>query len=407
MKDKVIEGLINQELERQTDNIELIASENYTSKDVMEAVGSVLTNKYAEGYPNKRYYGGCENVDKIEQLAIDRCKELFGAEHANVQAHSGSQANMGAYFAILEPGDKVLGMDLAAGGHLTHGHPLSFSGMLYEFHGYNVDPVTHLIDYNKLEEMAVDIQPKLIVAGASAYPRTIDFKRIREICDKIGCYMMVDMAHIAGLVATGLHPSPVPYADFVTSTTHKTLRGPRGGIVLCKSEFAPMVDRKVFPGIQGGPLEHVIAGKAVCFYEGLLPEFKDYQLQVIKNIQAMVEVFNQENIIMVSGGSDNHMLLVNVKESFEITGKVAEKILDEVCITCNKNGIPYDEEKPFTTSGIRIGSPAMTTRGFKEKEFKMVAHWIIKALNNYQDKEILDSIKKEVINLTAKYPLYK
>ncbi len=405
MRDTIIEELIGKEAQRQTDNIELIASENYVSKDVLTAVGSILTNKYAEGYPDKRYYGGCEYIDKIEALAIERCKQLFKAEHANVQAHSGSQANMGAYFAILEPGDKVLGMDLAAGGHLTHGHPLSFSGFLYNFYGYNVDPETHLIDYDKLAEQAREIKPKLIVAGASAYSRIIDFARIREICDEVGAYMMVDMAHIAGLVAADLHPSPVPYADFVTSTTHKTLRGPRGGIVLCKEKFAAMLDKKVFPGIQGGPLEHVIAGKAVCFYEALQPEFIEYQKQVLSNMQALVEEFKENGVKLVSGGSDNHLVLVDVKNSFGLTGKFAEKLLDQVHITCNKNSIPYDLEKPFTTSGIRLGSAAMTTRGFKEKEFKMVADWIIKVLRNPEDNEVLMQVKNEVLALTANYPI--
>lgn len=405
MKDKLVGELIGLEIKRQVNNIELIASENYVSSDVLEAVGSVLTNKYAEGYPNKRYYGGCVHIDQVEALAIERCKQLFQCEHVNVQAHCGSSANMGVYFAVLEPGDRVLGMDLAAGGHLTHGHPLSFSGILYEFHGYNVDPISHLIDYSQLEKLAIEIQPKLIVAGASAYSRIIDFVKIREICDKVGAYMMVDMAHIAGLVAVGLHPSPIPYADFVTSTTHKTLRGPRGGLILCKQEYAALLDRKVFPGIQGGPLEHVIAGKAVCFYEALLPEFKVYQQQLLDNMQALVKSFLEHGVTLVSGGSDNHMLLVDVKQSFGITGKIAERVLDEVYITCNKNSIPYDNEKPLTTSGIRLGSAAMTTRGLKEAEFVMIAEWIVKVLSNYQNPEVLELVKNEVLAFTRHYPI--
>lgn len=403
MKDKLLEQAIQKEAERQHLNIELIASENYVSEDVLEAVGSILTNKYAEGYPGKRYYGGCEEVDVAEQLAIDRAKEIFGAEHANVQPHSGSQANMGVYFAILEPGDTVLGMDLAAGGHLTHGHPLSFSGKLYDFKSYGVDKVTNRIDYDALEKQALEVKPKLIVAGASAYPFILDFPRFKAIADKVGAYLMVDMAHIAGLVAAGVHPSPVPYADFVTTTTHKTLRGPRGGMVLCKEEHAAILDKVVFPGIQGGPLMHVIAGKAACFYEALQPEFKTYQKQVVANMQALVDELKKEGFTLVGDGSENHMCLVNVKASVGLSGKKAEKVLDEVGITCNKNSIPFDPEKPFVTSGIRLGSAAMTTRGFKEEEFRQVARWLKRALTNAEDATVLAEIKNEVVSLTSKH----
>ena len=403
MKDIAIQEAILKEKRRQKNNIELIASENYVSSDVLEAVGSILTNKYAEGYPNKRYYGGCEEVDVVEDLARNRACELFGAEHANVQPHSGSSANMGVYFAILEPNDVVLGMDLAAGGHLTHGHPMSFSGILYDFKSYGVDPITSRIDYEALEKQAIEIKPKLIIAGASAYSFIIDFKRFREIADKVGAYLMVDMAHIAGLVASGLHPSPVPYADFVTTTTHKTLRGPRGGMILCKKEHAEKLDKLVFPGIQGGPLMHVIAGKAVCFYEALQPEFKVYTKQLLSNMQALVGELKNQGFKIVGDATENHMCLVDVKSSLGISGKVAEKALDKVGITCNKNSIPFDTEKPFTTSGIRLGSAAMTTRGFKEDEFKQVAKWIHKALSHVDNEEVLESIHQEVLALTQKY----
>lgn len=403
MKDIAIQEAILKEKRRQKNNIELIASENYVSSDVLEAVGSILTNKYAEGYPNKRYYGGCEEVDVVEDLARNRACELFGAEHANVQPHSGSSANMGVYFAILEPNDVVLGMDLAAGGHLTHGHPMSFSGILYDFKSYGVDPITSRIDYEALEKQAIEIKPKLIIAGASAYSFIIDFKRFREIADKVGAYLMVDMAHIAGLVASGLHPSPVPYADFVTTTTHKTLRGPRGGMILCKKEHAEKLDKLVFPGIQGGPLMHVIAGKAVCFYEALQPEFKVYTKQLLSNMQALVGELKNQGFKIVGDATENHMCLVDVKSSLGISGKVAEKVLDKVGITCNKNSIPFDTEKPFTTSGIRLGSAAMTTRGFKEDEFKQVAKWIHKALSHVDNEEVLESIHQEVLALTQKY----
>ncbi len=403
MKDLVIQKAIEEEAQRQLYNIELIASENYVSKDVREAAGSILTNKYAEGYPHKRYYGGCECVDQVEDIARDRLKEIFGAEHANVQPHSGSQANMGVYMAILQPGDTVLGMELASGGHLTHGHPLNFSGLLYRFESYGVDKDSECIDYEEVLKIAKKVRPKLIVAGASAYPRVIDFKKFREIADEVGAYLMVDMAHIAGLVAAGLHPNPVPYADFVTSTTHKTLRGPRGGIILCKKEFADILDKKVFPGMQGGPLMHIIAAKAVCFYEALQPEFKRYQQQVVNNCKVLVNTLIEEGFRVVSGGSDNHLCLIDVKGSIGMSGKDAEIYLDKAGITCNKNTIPYDEEKPFITSGIRLGSAAMTTRGFQEQEFQQVGKWIAQVLKNPSDENI-SQVKQEVMEMMKNYP---
>ena len=406
MQDKLIQEIIQKELNRQTHNIELIASENYVSKEIMEACGSVLTNKYAEGYPGKRYYGGCLYVDEAEEVARERMCQLFKAEHANVQPHSGSQANMAVYFTILEPGDRVLGMDLSSGGHLTHGHPLSFSGKLFKFDSYGVDKETEMIDYDALEKKAMEYQPKLIVVGASAYSRIIDFKRVREICDKVGCYMMVDMAHIAGLVAAGLHPNPCECADFVTTTTHKTLRGPRGGAILCKEKYAKDLDRVVFPGIQGGPLEHIIAGKAICFWEALQPEFKEYQQQVLNNCQALCDELKKEGFRLVSGGSDNHLVLVDVKASIGMTGKEAETLLDSVNITCNKNSIPYDEEKPAYCSGIRLGTAAMTTRGCKEEDFRNIAKWISKVLKNPENEMVLNEVKREVKKLTDSLPLY-
>ena len=399
MKDKEIELAIKNEYERQKTHIELIASENFVSKDILEATGSILTNKYAEGYPNKRYYGGCKYIDDVESLAIERAKKLFHAEHANVQPHSGTQANMGVYMAILEPHDTVLGMSLDAGGHLTHGHPLNFSGMTYNFIGYGVNKETEEIDYDNLEKLALKYKPKLIVAGASAYSKIIDFKRIREICDKINAYMMVDMAHIAGLIATNNHPSPVPYADFVTSTTHKTLRGPRGGLILCKEKYKNLIDKRVFPGIQGGPLEHVIAAKAICFYEAMQPEYKNYIQQVLKNMQTLIKTLKEEGFRIIANGSDNHLCLVDVKSSCNLTGKEAETLLDEINITVNKNSIPFDTEKPAYCSGIRLGTAAMTTRGFKEKEFEMVGNFIAKALKNSKNQSILQEIKKEVLAL--------
>ena len=407
MHDAAVRKAIELETQRQTHNIELIASENYVSRDVLEAVGSILTNKYAEGYPGRRYYGGCVDVDIIENLARDRLCELFHAEHANVQPHSGSQANMAVYMTILQPGDKVLGMDLSSGGHLTHGHQLNFSGRLYEFHSYGVDKETEQINYEELRRIALAVKPKLIVAGASAYPREIDFKKFREIADEAGAYLMVDMAHIAGLVAAGLHMSPVPYAHFVTSTTHKTLRGPRGGIILCKQEFAKDLDRNVFPGIQGGPLMHVIAGKAVCFGEALKPEFTDYARQIIANCHALCEALQQGGLRIVTGGTDNHLILADVKSSYGITGKNAEALLDEINITCNKNTIPFDQEKPFVTSGIRLGTAAMTTRGFQEEEFRQVAHWITTVLKNPEDEALKAKLCQEVMEMTARYPLIR
>lgn len=399
-------NVIQKELKRQQTHIELIASENFVSKAVLEVDGSVLTNKYAEGYPGKRYYGGCEFVDEAENLAIERVKELFNVRYANVQPHSGSTANMGAYRAILEPGDKVLGMALDQGGHLTHGHPLSFSGIDYEFHPYYVNKETETIDYEALEQLAIEIQPKLIVAGASAYPRIIDFKRFKEICDRVGALFMVDMAHIAGLVATGLHPNPCDYADIVTSTTHKTLRGPRGGIILTNNEdIATKVNRVIFPGIQGGPLMHIIAAKAAAFGEALSDSFIDYQKQVIKNAKAMAQKFIDLGYHVVSGGTDNHLLLLDVLSKAKITGKKAENLLDAANITCNKNTIPYDTKKPFITSGIRLGTPAMTTRGFVEKDFEEVAVLIDMVLTHPEDERVMDEVRQRVKNLTDSHPL--
>ncbi len=393
---------------RQQNNLELIASENIVSKGVLAAQGSILTNKYAEGYPNKRYYGGCEFVDVVETLAIERAKELFGAKFANVQPHSGSQANTAAYLALIEPGDTVLGMDLSAGGHLTHGSPVNFSGKTYHFVGYGVDPTTEVIDYDVVRILAREHQPKLIVAGASAYSRIIDFAKFREIADEVGAKLMVDMAHIAGLVAAGLHPNPVPYADIVTTTTHKTLRGPRGGMILTNDEeLVKKVNSAIFPGIQGGPLEHVIAGKAVAFKEALDPSFKEYAQQVIKNAKAMVDVFNNEpKARLVSGDTDNHLLLMEVT-GFGLNGKEAEHLLDSVNITVNKNSIPFETLSPFKTSGIRIGTPAITSRGFKEEDAAKVAELIVKVLSNKEDADVLAQVKQEVKNLTDKYPIYK
>lgn len=405
MRDNKVFDLIEQERDRQEHNIELIASENFVSQDVREVTGSILTNKYAEGYPGRRYYGGCEFIDEIEQLAIDRLKELFKADHANVQPHSGSQANMAVYLAILEPGDTVLGMDLSAGGHLTHGHRLNFSGMLYNFENYTVDAATETLDMDEVEKVALKIKPKLIVAGASSYSRFIDFKRFREIADKVGAYFMVDMAHIAGMVAAGLHPDPVPYADFITSTTHKTLRGPRGGIILCKKEYAKKIDSSVFPGSQGGPLEHVIGGKAVCFYEALQPEFKKYQKQLLENAKTLASTLENEGFRLVSGGTDNHIVLIDSLNSVNITGSDAEKLLDSVKITCNKNMIPFDKESPMVTSGIRLGTPAMTTRGFKEDEFILVGQLISQTLKNPKDKDVLANVAAQVRELTSKFPI--
>lgn len=405
MKDVQIEQMIEKEAQRQLLNIELIASENYVSDDVLQAAGSILTNKYAEGYPSKRYYGGCFVVDEIEELARERAKKLFGAEHANVQPHSGAQANMAVYMSVLKPGDKVLGMNLTAGGHLTHGHPLNFSGLLYQFIDYGVDPQSERIDYEAVRQIARKERPKLIVAGASAYPRVIDFAKFREIADECGAMLMVDMAHIAGLVAAGVHPSPVPYADFVTTTTHKTLRGPRGGMVLCRKEYAAVLDKTVFPGMQGGPLMHIIAAKAVCLHEAMQPQFRDYAEAVIRNCKVMADKLQAGGLRIVSGGSDNHLLLVDVKGSIGISGKKAEALHDEAGITCNKNTIPFDQEKPFVTSGIRLGSAAMTSRGFGEEQFAMVGDWILRALKCESGSEELRKIREEVRALTVRYPI--
>ncbi|HDC8497695.1 TPA: serine hydroxymethyltransferase [Staphylococcus aureus] len=406
-QDKVIAEAIEREFQRQNSNIELIASENFVSEAVMEAQGSVLTNKYAEGYPGRRYYGGCEFVDVTESIAIDRAKALFGAEHVNVQPHSGSQANMAVYLVALEMGDTVLGMNLSHGGHLTHGAPVNFSGKFYNFVEYGVDKDTERINYDEVRKLALEHKPKLIVAGASAYSRTIDFKKFKEIADEVNAKLMVDMAHIAGLVAAGLHPNPVEYDDFVTTTTHKTLRGPRGGMILCKEEYKKDIDKTIFPGIQGGPLEHVIAAKAVAFGEALENNFKTYQQQVVKNAKVLAEALINEGFRIVSGGTDNHLVAVDVKGSIGLTGKEAEETLDSVGITCNKNTIPFDQEKPFVTSGIRLGTPAATTRGFDEKAFEEVAKIISLALKNSKDEEKLQQAKERVAKLTAEYPLYQ
>ncbi|MBQ6125435.1 MAG: serine hydroxymethyltransferase [Erysipelotrichaceae bacterium] len=403
MRDLEVFASIQKEEQRQKYNIELIASENFCSDEVREAVGSCLTNKYAEGYPGKRYYGGCENVDVVENLARDRVCRLFHAEHANVQPHCGSAANMAVYRTVLKPGDRILGMSLDAGGHLTHGYKLSFSGSDYESFTYGVNKKTEMIDYDEVERLALEIRPRIIVAGASAYARFIDYRRFREIADKADAILMVDMAHVAGLIAAGLHPDPVAYADFVTNTTHKTLRGPRGGLVLCKEKYAKDLDRNVFPGMQGGPLCHVIAGKAVCFYEALQPEFIEYQKQVVNNARVLAEALKEEGFRIVSGGTDNHMVLVDAKHSFGITGKQLESALDEANITVNKNSIPFDEEKPAYTSGIRVGTPAMTTRGFREDEFRKVAHWIAQVAGNIENDTVKDRIRKEVGELMEKY----
>ncbi|MDY2732428.1 MAG: serine hydroxymethyltransferase [Erysipelotrichaceae bacterium] len=394
---------INREQQRQDNHIELIASENFVSKAVMEAVGSCLTNKYAEGYPGKRYYGGCQYVDEVEDIAREYAKTLFNAEHVNVQPHCGSSTNMAVYMTILEPGDRVLGMDLAAGGHLTHGSPLSFSGKLYRFYSYGVNPETEMIDYEEVRKIANEVKPKLIVCGASAYSREIDFRKFREIADEVGAYLLCDMAHIAGLVAAGLHMSPIPYCDFVTSTTHKTLRGPRGGVIFCKEKYAKDLDRVVFPGIQGGPLMHVIAGKAQCFYEAMQDDFKEYAQNIIKNAKALASSLEEEGFRLVTGGTDNHLLLVDVKSTFNMTGKEAEAILDSINITANKNAIPFDTEKPFKTSGIRLGTAAMTTRGFNEDNFRRVGKIIGSALSN-PDESNLELLREEVVQMALSHP---
>lgn len=405
--DKRIREILDKEKNRQRDNIELIASENYVSNDILELQGSIFTNKYAEGYPERRYYGGCENVDDIENLAIEYVCKLFNVKYANVQPHSGSQANMAVYRALLNHGDKIMGLNLSHGGHLTHGHKLNFSGIDYEVVSYNVDNDSEVIDYNKVREIALKEKPKMIIAGASAYSREIDFKKFKDIALEVGAYLMVDMAHIAGLVATELHMSPIPYADIITSTTHKTLRGPRGGMILTNREdIIKKINKVVFPGVQGGPLMHVIAAKAQCFYEALQPEFKEYQLQVIKNIKTLEKVLKEEGIRLVSNGTDNHLLLLDVKNSVGITGKKAEEVLDKINITVNKNTIPNDLESPMVTSGIRIGSPAMTTRGFKEEEFAILGKIICKCLKNYDNEEVLKELKEEVLELTRNRTLF-
>lgn len=403
--DPEIAQIITRETQRQEYNLEFIASENFVSEAVLEAQGSVLTNKYAEGYPQKRYYGGCEFVDAAEQLAIDRAKQLFGAEHANVQPHSGSQANMAVYMTVCQPGDTVLGMNLAHGGHLTHGSPVNFSGKLYNIVPYGLNAETGTIDYEEVERLAKEHQPKLIVVGASAYPREIDFPAFRKIADAVGAVIMVDMAHIAGLVAAGVHSNPVPYAEFVTTTTHKTLRGPRGGMILCTEEWAKKINSSIFPGIQGGPLMHVIAAKAVAFKEALLPEFKEYAIQVVKNAQALAGGLTAKGYKLVSGGTDNHLMLVDFTGS-EITGKVAEKALEDAGITVNKNAVPFDARSPFITSGIRIGTPATTTRGLKEAEMLQVADWIDRVLQNIDNAAELLKIRAEVKELCQRFPLY-
>lgn len=399
---KAYQALVN-ELDRQEDNIELIASENYVSKEILEACGSILTNKYAEGLPNKRYYGGCENIDVIEQLAIDRAKELFGADHANVQPHSGANANIAAYFALINPGDNVLAMDLTEGGHLTHGSGVNFSGKLYNFHHYGVDHGTGKIDYDKVLEKAKEVKPKLIVCGASAYPREIDFKKFREIADEVGAILMADIAHIAGLIVAGEHNDPIPYCDVVTSTTHKTLRGPRSGIILCKEEYAKAIDKAVFPGLQGGPLEHIILAKALGFKQNLDPSWKDYAKQIKLNAKAMEEAFREHDFKMISDGTDNHLLLLDLTNK-NITGKDAQNLLDEVSITTNKNTIPNEQLSPMVTSGLRVGTAAMTTRGMKEEEAKKIVELISKTL---EGKDSIENIRKEVHELTAKFPVYR
>jgi glycine hydroxymethyltransferase len=403
--DPQVAEAIRHETERQEYNLELIASENFVSEAVLEAQGSIMTNKYAEGYPGKRYYGGCEHVDVVEQLAIDRAKEIFGAEHANVQPHAGSQANMAVYFAACKPGDTILGMNLSHGGHLTHGSPVNFSGRFYTIVPYGVSPETETIDYAEVERLAVEHKPAMIVVGASAYPRTLDFPAFRAIADKVGAKIMVDMAHIAGLVAAGVHPSPVPYAEFVTTTTHKTLRGPRGGMILCREEFAKAVNSQIFPGIQGGPLMHVIAAKAVAFKEALQPEFKLYQQQIVKNAKALSEALMKRGFKLTSGGTDNHLMLINFSGT-DITGKAAEEALDKAGITVNKNTVPFETRSPFVTSGIRIGTPACTSHGLKEADMDQVAGYVADAVAHIGDDRKLEEIKAQVNSMMKKFPLY-
>ena len=407
MDPKIKEALAKEE-KREQDNIELIASENFVSKSILELQGSIFTNKYAEGYPNKRYYGGCVNVDTIEELAIEYAKKLFHAEYANVQPHSGSQANMAVYRALLEPGDKVMGMNLSHGGHLTHGNPVNFSGHDYEFIPYNLNPETEELDYEEIRRIALKERPQMIVAGASAYSRSIDFAKFQDIAHEVGAYLFVDMAHIAGLVAAGLHQNPTLFADVVSSTTHKTLRGPRGGLILTNNEeIIKKINKTIFPGIQGGPLMHVIAAKAQCFYEALQPEFKTYQEQVIKNAKILAKTLEEEGFKIISGGTDNHLMLVDVKNTLGLTGKEAEEILDKINITVNKNTIPGETESPSKASGIRLGTPAMTTRGLKEADFASIGHIIARALKNKDNEDVLKGLQKEVLTITKKYPIYK
>jgi len=404
--DSKVYKAIYMETKRQAENLELIASENFVSEAVLEAQGSVMTNKYAEGYPSHRFYGGCEYYDVVESLAIERAKKLFGADHVNVQAHSGTQANMAVYFAVLGIGDTIMGMHLSHGGHLSHGHPTSFSGKYFKTVPISVSKKTGRIDYREMKSLAIKHKPKLIVAGASAYSRIIDFEKFREVCDRVGAFLMADIAHIAGLIAADLHPSPIPYADFVTTTTHKTLRGPRGGMVMCKKRYASVIDRNIFPGIQGGPLMHVIAAKAVAFKEALTPGFKKYQAQIVKNARALAEGLIRKGFKIVSGGTDTHLMLVDLRNK-RLTGDVAEEVLDKAGITVNKNSIPHDPEKPFVTSGIRLGTPALTTRGMKEEDMEKTAALISDALEHRYDEDYLASLKKEVRKLTRKFPLYK
>jgi len=404
--DREVYKAIYMETKRQAENLELIASENFVSEAVLEAQGSVMTNKYAEGYPSHRFYGGCEYYDVVESLAIERAKKVFGAEHVNVQAHSGTQANMAVYFAVLEPGDTIMGMHLLHGGHLSHGHPTSFSGKYFRTVPIGVSKKTGRIDYREMRRLAIKHRPKLIVAGASAYSRIIDFRKFREVCDRVGAYLMADVAHIAGLIAAGLHPSPIPYADFVTTTTHKTLRGPRGGMVMCKKKYASVIDRNIFPGIQGGPLMHVIAAKAVALKEALTPEFREYQAQIVKNARALAKGLMSRGFKIVSGGTDTHLMLVDLRNK-RLTGDLAEEVLDKAGITVNKNSIPHDPEKPFVTSGIRLGTPALTTRGMKEEDMEIIAGMVSDALDHRYDEDYLASLKREVRKLTKGFPLYK
>ena len=404
--DPEIYEAIKGEMEREATKLELIASENFVSKAVLETAGCVMTNKYAEGYPKKRYYGGCEFVDIGEELARQRAKELFGCEHVNVQPHSGSQANMGVYFAVLKPGDTIFGLNLSHGGHLTHGHPVNFSGKFFNVIQYGVDKETELIDFEELRKLAREHQPKMIIAGASAYPRIMEYEPFREICDEVGAYLVADIAHIAGLIIAGLHPSPIPVADFVTTTTHKTLRGPRGGMIMCKKKYAKELDREVMPGIQGGPLMHIIAAKAVALKEAMEPDFKEYQKQIVKNAKAMAEALMEAGLELVSGGTDTHLILVKLFNK-NLTGKVVEETLDRAGITVNKNTVPFDPQKPFVTSGIRLGTPALTTRGMKEPEMRQIAKWIVEIIDNIENEEICERVRGEVIDLCKRFPLYE